>query len=139
MMFFERTSLGLFFRPITHSCQNPGDATVTATHRWNDTHAELAVKGYELAWISIKAFAGTNVAVGQTLDVGAYGWYGSREYDLRGASMDFPAWTSADQTIAVIDLPYSSATQQVRGVAPGQTTITATFAGMSASLDVTVE
>lgn len=114
-----------------------GEATVTVTHNYNGTHAQLGVRGYALAWISIKG--STKVAVGQRLELTAYGWYGSWEYGLGGARTNFPMWTIADPAVVAREFPYDSQTLFVNGVAPGQTTITLTFADKTASIDVTVE
>lgn len=122
----------------------PGIATISATHIEYGTHASIDIEVFPIASMSIQAPAGATVAVGSKIEVAPIGHYGDASYfgmaDLRSSTTGSTMWTSADEAIAAIEPPeYMSSPQLVRGVAPGQTTITAMFSGMSASIDTTVE
>jgi len=121
---------------------SPGAGTATATHALDGTRDDLAIHVHPLRSVAITPRMGTTIQVGGRIELVVMGDYGSTmdgvsfsgPYDLRGSTTDSIVLTSGDSAIASIE-----PSQLVRGVAPGQTTITATFAGMSDSVGVTVE
>ena len=92
----------------------------------------------ELLSIAIETTAGTaaTVPVGARLELRAIAQFTSNtSSDLRAASAG-STWASSDSTILVVEP--TAQTLFVRGIAPGQATITAAFQGKTGSLAVTV-